>query len=179
MVIALAGRRVDAPDASQKRFPLENSERVQQQIRDFLERAHATALVSAAACGADILALEVAGELGLRRRIVLPYDQETFKQSSVVDRSGDWGARYDRLVAEVGSNGDLVELDYERDQEGTYFAANHDILDEAEELAEEMGQELNVLVVWDGQSRGEDDVTGHFLEEAKRRGLKVSEIVTL
>jgi hypothetical protein len=38
---------------------------------------------------------------------------------------------------------------------------------------------LSVLVVWNGESRGEDDVTGHFLEEARQRELKVSEVNTL
>jgi hypothetical protein len=96
----------------------------------------------------------------------------------VVDCGGDWGERYDRLIADLASSGDLVEYDYEKKEE-TYFATNHDILDEAEGLAEETGQPLAVLVVWNGESRGEDDVTGHFLEEAKQRSLQVSEIATL
>jgi len=178
MVIALAGRRVDAPDAVEKRFSPENVERVRQEIRDFLKAENATAMVSAAACGADILALEAAGELGIRRRVVLPYDKVTFKQSSVIDRPGDWGERYDRILAEVDGKGDLTVDDYDEDEE-SYFAANHDILDQAEELAEEMGQQLAVLVVWNGEARGEEDVTGHFLEEAKQRGLKVTEINTV
>jgi len=57
MVIALAGRRVDASDAAQKRFPAENASAVKQQIRDFLQSHDARALVCAAACGADILGL--------------------------------------------------------------------------------------------------------------------------
>ncbi|MGH9935987.1 MAG: hypothetical protein ACREAM_07055 [Blastocatellia bacterium] len=178
MVIALAGRRVDAPDAIEKRFSPENVERVRQEIRDFLKAENATALVSAAACGADILALEAAGELGIRRRVVLPYDKVTFKQSSVIDRPGDWGERYDRILAEVDSKGDLTVDDYDEDEE-SYFAANHDILDQAEDLAEETGQQLAALVVWNGQARGEEDITGHFLEEAKQRGLKVAEINTV
>jgi len=178
MVIAFAGRRVDAPDAVEKRFSPENVERVRQEIRDFLKAENATTLVSAAACGADILALEAAGELGIRRRVVLPYDKVTFKQSSVIDRPGDWGERYDRILAEVDGKGDLTVDDYDEDEE-SYFAANHDILDQAEELAEELRQQLSALVVWNGQARGEEDVTGHFLEEAKQRGLKVTEINTV
>jgi hypothetical protein len=178
MVIAFAGRRVDAPNTTQLRFPSENSEKVRQRILEFLKEANAEALVSAAACGGDILALEAAGELGIRRRVVLPYDKETFRQSSVADRPGNWGERYDRIIAEVARSGDLVEDGYENEEE-SYFAANHDILDQAEELAEELGQQLTALVVWNGVSRGESDVTGHFLEEAKQRGLKVAEIITL
>jgi len=177
MIVALAGRRVDAPGVNENRFSPENAEMVKQRIREFLKAEKATALVCAAACGSDILALEAAGELGIRRRVVLPYDKVTFKHSSVIDRPGDWGERYDRILAEVDDKGDLIVDDYDQDEE-TYFAANHDILDQAEELAEETGQQMSAVVVWNGQARGEEDVTGHFLEEAKRRGLKVTEIKT-
>ncbi|MGH6630712.1 MAG: hypothetical protein ACREB3_13360 [Burkholderiales bacterium] len=179
MIIALAGRRVDAPDAEQKRFPAENAGRIQELIREALISVQARALVCAAACGADIIALEVAGELGLRRRVVLPYDKESFKRISVTDRPGDWGGRYDRILSEVEASGDLVDHDYDESEEATYFAANHDILDAAEELAMETEQELVALVVWDGESRGEDDVTGHLLQEAKQRGLRTKELNTL
>lgn len=179
MVIALAGRRVDAPETTKVRFPAAHLERVQQDIRAYLQTANARGLVCAAACGADILALEVAGELGMRRRIVLPYDRETFKQSSVIDRPGDWGARYDRILDEVAARGDLVEFAYAKDNDETYFATNHDILDQAAWLARELQQELGVLVVWNGISRGPDDVTGHFLAEARHRGLPATELLTV
>jgi hypothetical protein len=178
MIIALAGRRIDAPDTKEKRFSPENAESVKERIREILRAEKATALVSAAACGTDILALEAAGELGIRRRVVLPYDKVTFKHASVIDRPGDWGERYDRILAEVDENGDLIVDDYDEDEE-SYFAANHDILDQAEDLAEETGQQLSAVVVWNGQSRGEEDVTKHFLDEAKQRGLKVTEIKTV
>jgi hypothetical protein len=106
MVIALAGRRVDAPKTAQLRFPAAQAVPVKQQIREFLQAHEASALVCAAACGADILALEAAGELGLRRRVVLPFDKATFRNTSVVDRGGDWGARYDRIIDEIASRGD-------------------------------------------------------------------------
>lgn len=179
MVIALAGRRIDAPDAETKRFPADNAAAVQQKIREFITNNKACAMISAAACGADLLAQEVATEMRLRRRIVLPYDRQAFKQSSVADRPGDWAERYDLLIPEVALQGGLTEFDYEKDQEETFFATNHDILDEAEKIARQMNQKVTALVVWDGHSRGEDDVTGHFLEEAKLRGLQVAEILTI
>lgn len=178
MIIAFAGRRIDAPETDEKRFPAENVGAVREKIRSTLVESDATGLVCAAACGADILALEVAGELGLRRRVVLPYAKDLFRKSSVADRPGDWGARYDRILAEVEASGDLVVNNYAEVEE-TYFAANHDILDTAEEFAESRKQELAALVVWNGVSRGEDDVTAHFLEEAKGRGLRVGEIPTV
>ncbi len=179
MIITLAGRRVDQQNAPETRFPVNNVERVRQRIRATFINLHARALVCAAACGADILALEVAGDLGLRRYVVLPYSPEMFRESSVMDCPGDWGPRYDRILADVKKQGDLAVYDYDQHQEEAYFAANHDILDNAEELGKEMELELAAIVVWDGESRGPDDVTGHFLEEAKRRGLTVMEISTL
>ena len=179
MVIALAGRRIDAPNTDNPRFPAGELERVRGEIRAFLETSGARALVCAAACGADILALEEAGALGLRRRIVLPYSIEAFRKSSVADRPGDWGARYDRIVAEVSAAGDLVAFDHPSDRDETYFQTNHDILDEARKLADELGSPLGALVVWNGQSRGDSDVTGHFLAEARKRELPVTEILTI
>jgi hypothetical protein len=180
MVVALAGRRIDGPGAENKRFPPENAAAVQKKIHEFLINKSASLLVCAAACGSDILALEAAGDLMIRRRIVLPYDKETFKKSSVIDRPGDWGERYDRIIAEVESRGDLVEYSHDKDKEETYYATNIDILNQAAQIADEMaGVSVSALVVWNGESRGESDVTGHFLQEAKKHGVNVSEIITL
>jgi hypothetical protein len=41
---------------------------------------------SSAACGADIIASEVASEIGLRRRIVLPFARDLFRETSANDR---------------------------------------------------------------------------------------------
>jgi hypothetical protein len=178
MIIAFAGRRVDAPGSDEVRFPAENVDAVREKIRAALIEANAEGLVCAAACGADLLALEVAGDLGLRRRVVLPYAKDRFRKSSVVDRPGDWGRRFDRILAEVEASGDVTINNYE-EAEDAYFAANHDILDTAEDFAESRKQEIGALVAWNGVSRGEEDVTAHFLEEAKGRGLRVGEVLTV
>jgi hypothetical protein len=90
--IALAGRRVDPPDASEVRFPAsaKNIEIVRQRIRNKLQTKRTTVIVSSAACGSDLLALSEAGNLGLRRRVVLPFDRDKFRTTSVTNRPGDW-----------------------------------------------------------------------------------------
>src|SRR5690349_3650476 len=98
VVIALAGRRVDPPGADPRRFPLENVETVSKRIGQLFAERNAAALVSAAACGADLLALEVAKSRHMRRRVVLPFSRDVFRRTSVVDRPGDWGDRYDRAL---------------------------------------------------------------------------------
>jgi hypothetical protein len=63
MIIALAARRVDALDAKSARFPStpESLEIVRQRILKLLQAKRASALVSSAASGADLLALSWQG----------------------------------------------------------------------------------------------------------------------
>ena len=165
MTIALSGRRIDAEHSKTSRFPLENVEFVRQALRDLFIESRADTLVSSAACGADLLALEEAGKLGMRRRIVLPFAPEQFLQSSVMDRPGDWRGAFERAIA--GS--DVVVL-----ESGSYAGASQAILDEAAKLGD-----VTAVVVWDGKSRGNGDVTESFGVEAGRRGFPVIPISTL
>jgi hypothetical protein len=180
MVIALAGRRIDDPTAKVSRFPPANLDRVRGRIRDELTERGATALVSSAACGADLLALDEAGALGLRRRIVLPFERARFRRTSVVDRPGNWGVLFDRVVDEVSARGDLITIAGEaQSDDGAYLAASETILREAVRLAGDRHAPAGAIVVWDGRSRGADDLTDAFREDAMARGLPVFEISTL
>src|SRR5258708_23324677 len=103
MIVTLAGRRIDPLNAPVARFPVENSAEVREQLVHLLQEQGATALVCSAACGADLLGLEAAGTLGLRRRVVLSFAPERFRATSVTDRPGEWGPLYDRIIAEVAA----------------------------------------------------------------------------
>lgn len=176
-VAALAGRRVDAPGA-RPRFPSANLLQVRASIQQELERLGVRTLVCSAACGADLLALAVAGELGIRRRAILPTGPASFRRTSVEDRPGDWGVLFDRIITEVRERDDLVTLDDRGDETQQYFRTNTRILDDAQQIAAETHAEAVAIAVWDGQSRGEPDVTDAFRREARRRGLRVIEIST-
>jgi hypothetical protein len=190
-IVALAGRRVDPPEADTPRFPPENVGLVRERLGSFLAERRAAALVCSAACGADLVALEVAGALGLRRRVVLPFSPERFRETSVVDRPGDWGPLYGRVIEAVTQAGDLVVLEDAGEGGAAYAAANERILDEALYLAgipAEAGSEATgpvppdpaiAIIVWEGRSRGEDDTTERFATSARRRGLEVYEILTV
>src|SRR4051794_21319816 len=104
-VAALAGRRIDPPGVRTKRFPLDRVAAVKMALTRSFHRHRVGTLVASAACGADLVALDVAGELGLARRIVLPFGVQRFGISSVTDRPGDWGPLYRRIVAEVKAQG--------------------------------------------------------------------------
>lgn len=180
MVFALAGRRIDDPSAKTPRFPLANLEAVRAELRTTLVEKGATALVASAANGADLLALDEAGALGLPRRIILPFERERFRRTSVVDRPGDFGGVFDRVLDEVAVLGDLVTIATDSaDDEAAYLAASDLILREAVRLAAERHEPAAAIVVWEGQSRGADDLTGVFRADATARGLAVVEVLTL
>ena len=180
MIIALAGRRVDAVDAKQHRFPAtpKNVEIVRERIRIILQTQGATVLVSSAACGADLLALSEAGTLGLRRRIVLPYDRKKFRATSVTDRPGEWGALYDEVLNEVEKDRDLLVIQ-PTSEDAAYAETNHVIVDEALSLGLELQQSVTAVLVWDGESRGEGDLTNEFGVYARNKGVPVADVMTL
>jgi hypothetical protein len=187
MVVALAGRRVDAPGAERPRFPLANTDAVAQRLRSVLADLEPEVLVSSAACGADLVALDAARALGIRRRIVLPFEAPRFRVSSVVDRPGEWGPLFDSLYEEALSSNDVVILPCGGDDEDAYAAATHRIVTEALSLAEQrnpegivsLGREPTAIVVWEGESRGEGDLTARFAALATEQGMRVVEVDTL
>lgn len=175
-IVALAGRRLDSPDNGTSRFPPQNVELVRGRIRRTLKGREV--LVCSAACGADLIALEEASVLRMRRRVVLPFAREEFKTTSVSDRPGDWVALFDRIVSEIEGNRDLVVITPESGAAGAYAAVNSAILDEACCLSGQTSGKVVAVVVWEGDSRGEFDLTAAFRKEALSRGYPVEEINT-
>jgi hypothetical protein len=64
------------------------------------------------------------------------------------------------------------------DSEDAYAAANVKILSEAQDLAQQTGVDLVAVRVWEGNSRGEGDLTEAFGDEARERGLPVLDVLT-
>jgi hypothetical protein len=187
-IAALAGRRIDAADAKEPRFPLANVARVRADIAAALRAHQLTALVASAACGADLIALDEAEKLGIRRRIVLPFPVEEFRATSVIDRPGDWGDLYDRLVRAAAADGDLVVIDpVGGDPDAAYAAATEAILEQAQELAQQLaeargidhGVDLLAITVWEGQPRSGNDLTDAFRRLAQEVGFKSAQVLTV
>ena len=182
-VVALAGRRIDLPEALVPRFPLKNVQEVARRVYEALYEVHAVALVCSAACGADLVALEQAKHLGLRRRVVLPFAPERFRETSVVDRPGDWGLLYDQQIAATATAGDLLVLDTAAGGDAAYAAANEAIVHEAQALARtaqpDRTHHLIAILVWEGAPRPGSDATARFRDLTRRAGFEEQSISTL
>jgi hypothetical protein len=174
-VIALAGRRIDPVDAAQRRFPLDAVPRVRAALTALLQPAQVSALVCSAACGADLIALEVAGRAGIERHVVLPFEPAHFRRTSVTDRPGDWGPLFDAVIREVAAAGHLEVCDGREDDPGVYAEANAAILRRARSLAGAgdcpRASQPVAVVVWEGAPRGTDDTTAHFRAAARSAGF--------
>jgi hypothetical protein len=132
------------------------------------------AVVCSAACGSDLLLLEVASQMRLDQFVLLPAEPEAFRKSSVIDRPGNWGEVYDRTL----KTAHVKVLHLQEGQEG-YREVNLKLLEEGQQLARKHGVPAEALVIWNGTSRGPDDVTAHFLQQAKLRKITVLEIPTI
>ncbi len=184
IVVALAGRRIDA-DGAPVRFPLKQAPSVKGRLTRLLRALQPDALVCSAACGADLLAIEAAMALKIPVTIVLPFAPEQFRETSVVDRPGNWGLRFDAVMkrATSGATADrihVIEPPAGRDDDA-YQEATDVILDDAQKLAGEAAgeeSELVAVVVWEGASRGEGDLTEYFRQGALKRGFTEKVILT-
>jgi hypothetical protein len=85
---------------------------------------------------------------------------------------------YDRVLAELAPTRDVVTLDARGEDSDAYVAANEAILGEAAALAPDATDVVAVLV-WEGASRGRDDVTAAFGEAARTRGWRVEQVKTV
>jgi hypothetical protein len=180
MIAALAGRRIDEPDAETTRFPLKNKDLVRKRISALFKEKSAAVLISSAACGADLLAQAAAGALGLERYIILPFSRARFRKTSVTDRPGNWGKLFDKICDEVEKEGKLIVLEDFPDENEAYSAATREILNKAESLrsAGENKEEVLAVIIWEGKAKDENDETAGFAEKARAMNFKVEEILT-
>jgi hypothetical protein len=182
-VIALAGRRIDAEGSDPPRFPLMNVPVVRARLAEVFSSESIAALVCSAACGADLIALEEAERVGRKRRIVLPFSPERFRATSVIDRPGEWGPVFDRVVAAAEAADDLVVLDggIVGDETAAYAAANEAIIREAQALARAGGTPRRsvAIVVWEGAARAGSDATEDFRRLALAAGFDARAVLTL
>ncbi|MCD9186228.1 MAG: hypothetical protein LUM44_07330 [Pyrinomonadaceae bacterium] len=178
MIAALAGRRIDAPNAEKERFPLEMKDVVYKRILECFSDNRITTLVSSAACGADLLAQKAARELKIDRRIILPFNRVKFRKTSVTDRPGNWGELFDEICDEAKREGKMIFIrGFKNNEEKAYAAVTTKILKRAKSLRSE-DETIMAVAVWEGTAKNESDETASFIEQAKKLNIRTEEILT-
>ncbi|HUR10475.1 MAG TPA: hypothetical protein VM012_03860 [Flavitalea sp.] len=188
MIIALAGRRIDPAGQETARFPSKFSGTVKRMLSDIFLSLHASTLICSAADGTDILALEVADELKMELKVILPFHKNKFLQTSVMK---EWHDRFEIIVSKVESANQLVITHYEETDPDVYKKINTDILTSAIECFEykkknglvrvesSLRDGITAVVAWEGKRKWENDITYHFMCEAKLMDIPILEVNTL
>jgi hypothetical protein len=98
-VLAFAGHLIDAPERATPRFPPALAPAVAAAIGERLARMHLPVVYTSAACGADLIFVEAALDLGAEVNVVLPFDREDFVRTSVAPGGDSWTNRFDRALS--------------------------------------------------------------------------------
>jgi len=173
-VIVLSGHMIDRPDRRTPRFPPSAEPVVTSAIRDALRvwrvGSH-TLVISGGACGADIIGVEQALDLGTEAWLLVALPEEDFVRRSVRHDGTSWEARYRSLRRRCPAwfHG---AVDGHPDARENAFERNNDwCLDVG--CSKARGR-LQALVVWDGLSTDDSGGTADFVERARRRGAVIA-----
>ncbi len=173
MIIVHAGHRIDKSDQTVERFPNRRVGSVYRRLYLHLLDRRPTALVSAAANGADLLALRAAEDLFIPFHVFLPLPDAEFRRRSVEDRGPDWTEAYERAISRAASVTAAEDLGQHEDW---YFRGNDHILSHARQrMAELNGSgdqliEALAVICSDPSAAGS---TGDFITKASNQGLNV------
>jgi class 3 adenylate cyclase/tetratricopeptide (TPR) repeat protein len=174
-VALFVGHMIDGPNRASPRFPARLEAEVRAAIRERLERSGALIGYASAACGSDILFLEVLLELGGEAHVVLPYDRDQFVAQSVEILPGtDWGERFRRVL----DRSRVLTASPQRLEIGgvSYDFANMMAQGLATLRADQLDADLVPMAVWDGRPGDGAGGTASSVERWRGQGLEVDVI---
>ncbi len=152
-VLVFTGNMIDRADRPVPRFPPAEEAAVREALRARIAAHRPSAAYGSAACGVDILCLELARELGAETHIVLPFPVAEFRKVSVDFAGGDWGERFDRAIA--AANSVTITSDHRASQSAaTWEYANLVFTGMGRLRAQALGTEMRGLVAWDPSAAG-------------------------
>ena len=100
-VVAFAGHMIDAPGRAVPRFPAALAPAVEVAVREHLASLRKPIVYTSAACGADLILIEAALEVGAEVNVVLPFDRQDFVRTSVAVGGEGWTERFDAALSRV------------------------------------------------------------------------------
>ncbi len=146
-VVLFAGHMIDR-DRRVPRFPQKLESRVRDALRRKLKEYGGIVGYSSAACGSDILFLEIVKDLGGTTCVVLPYEREAFANDSVQFAGEGWMQRYQNVLKEAD---DVITVSpYQKLSWGsvTYDYANLVLTGLATVYAQHLECDLQPLCIW-------------------------------
>ncbi|WP_322750049.1 MULTISPECIES: hypothetical protein [unclassified Frankia] len=175
MIAAFGGVQIDNRDTDPPRFRECDLADVERRTAAALAKLRPRLLVGAAASGADLVVLAAARAEGLGVRVVLPFDVDTFRRTSVENRGPLWCARYDGLIASLKPC--ELEVLGEVEDDEVYHRTNTRLLARAAQLRRTPAEEVVALVLRPIVSH-RASVADDLVDKARVAGLPVVEVST-
>lgn len=174
-VLVFTGNMIDRTDRLLPRFPPAIEVAVWEELRARINAMKPVAAYGSAACGTDILCLELVREAGGETHIVLPFPPEEFRKVSVDFAGADWGGRFDRALAAADSV--TITSEHRASQSSaTWEYANLVLTGMGGLRAQSLGTALKGLVVWDPSAPGAAGGSASLLQTWRTRGLDAVEV---
>jgi class 3 adenylate cyclase len=163
-LIVFAGHMIDRPSRATPRFPPHLERRVAEEIRSKLDRLKPALGFSSATSGSDILFLEAMLDRDAEITVVLPFEKEQFRATSVDFIPGsNWRARFDAVLSRATRI--IVASPQKLEISGaSYEFSNNFTLGVAIMRARQLDGQLIPLAVWDGSATGRFGGTATIIE---------------
>jgi hypothetical protein len=182
--LLFTGHMIDSPDRARPRFPASAERQARNAIREAIgavtwKHSGGTIALAGAASGGDLLFHECCEELGIPNRVLLPLPPAEFEAESVAPAGRDWVARFHALLERVGHDRVQVMKSEDGLLEGSttniWQRANLWMIEEAKSIAAEQA----LLALWDGKAGDGPGGTEHFLQVARRVGIRVLPVIAM
>ena len=181
-VFLFSGHMIDAPDRPTPRFPADKEVIAAQRIADALDQQGAgpdDLALSQAAAGGDLIFLEGCQQRGVRCQILLPFDEPTFIQRSILPSQGGagWRERFYALKAKLKNGTRIMAEELGPLPKGAdpYERCNLWLLYTALACGVD---KVRFLCLWNGGGGDGPGGTAHMYKEVERRTGRVTWIDT-
>lgn len=174
-VVVFTGHMIDAPARAMPRFPAALEGAVREALRERIAARAPLAVYGSAACGVDLLCLELARDAGAETHIVLPFPAEEFRRESVDFAGAGWSRRFERALASADSV--TVTSDHRASGSAATFEYANLVLTGLGCLrAQRLDTSVRALVAWDRGSAGAGGGAASQVALWRARGLDVDSV---
>lgn len=181
--LLFTGHMIDRADRDQPRFPAWAEARAREAIRaaiaDLMWTQPGTTVgLAGGASGGDLLFHECCEEANIPTRVLLALPPDEFETSSVAPAGPGWVERFHALLRKAGE-----DLHVMKSGDGLLEGATGNIWQRANlwmiEEATRIAPERALLALWDGKAGDGPGGTEHFLEVARKSGIRVLPLIRM
>jgi len=170
VLLVHAGNRIDTAGRRSVRFTEKEVPTVAATVAHLLAALRPSAVVSAAAAGADLIVLDEAIQAGVAVHVVLPIGRAAFVERSVADAGREWVEGFDAVVAHANDDPQCSIVEGDAAPDTSWYLAGHDqLLRRAEVVA--CGDVVVALTIRPPEGETPPSVSDAFVARAERSGL--------